>query len=644
MFNCVGNILYTKFLIQIRVLGFGYMRFAVFENYGGCQHPCVSIRSAQVLSLVVVLTGHFGHFPGTCFVVWYIDLSWACQVRSFLVSSFETIRVQIRLVLQLDAKSAYLPHEPASFKKVEGQTETSVARSHFGPAGELDAYESVVRLYGRVVNIPVSARFEKPPSMYPIGGLNQMKSRKLNCAALVRGQVIPIQSSDLHEPGTRQSCIAESKLINRSRRWRRTSMRWRRSNNAKRGLSQPYEPGGQGRQGSHFFNALEDGCTDSIVSRSRFPVQLRDMSMAPIGAGVGRDWISLAVVSTEGLEATGSGVRFIADRTSDDQRANVLNKGANAVENSHDADPAGVLQAGVTTRGWVKSRNTLPNRSHSPPLAMATLLKAEACKDQHTKAGEILQFSLPVGDDTDGGCGRNFEAKIPKIVPNANGFVATFLDAYTQDRALVIRPNDVWLAILSQFNFFVNTRAELLRASFVSHEGKKELVIDARPPIPPHHRFGACSARDGRACSEECCRYPRCALGAVLLMATIKHYFEYKLLASGCGIPRVTLEGERSDWVKILSRLKKLKEYGLETIAWYHLLRPVIDRFIAVFDKPMSPYNVDFWQRVAHYEPGGSGMGNYYTGWIIAFAPFNKEGRWLEHTLNKVRAHVLHNK
>ncbi|KAJ7336905.1 hypothetical protein DFH08DRAFT_1082932 [Mycena albidolilacea] len=74
-------------------------------------------------------------------------------------------------------------------------------------------------------------------------------------------------------------------------------------------------------------------------------------------------------------------------------------------------------------------------------------------------------------------------------------------------------------------------------------------------------------------------------------MATLKRYYGYIMAMGGCGIPRVTLEGERADWVDILGRLEKLKEYGLEATAWYHLLRPVIPRLIAGFDNPTSPYN-----------------------------------------------------
>ncbi|KAJ7880953.1 hypothetical protein B0H13DRAFT_2253138, partial [Mycena leptocephala] len=248
---------------------------------------------------------------------------------------------------------------------------------------------------------------------------------------------------------------------------------------------------------------------------------------------------------------------------------------------------------------------------------------AMACADQHTKAGEIFQFSLPVESHSTT-AGRNIGAKIPNLIPNQNGFVSTLLDAYTQDRALVIRPDDVWLAILSQFNFFVSARAELLRANFLARQMAglvEKNVVDPTLRAWATPDFTTTTPNDT-------------TVSAVLLMATLKKYFTYRIMLAGCGIPRVTLEGERSDWVNILGRLEKLKEYGLETTAWYHLLRPVISRFVAAFDDPTSPANVDFWQRIAHYQPGGSGRGDEYTGWITAFTIFSKEGHWQGHGLN----------
>ncbi|KAF8346501.1 hypothetical protein F5887DRAFT_959362, partial [Amanita rubescens] len=65
------------------------------------------------------------------------------------------------------------------------------------------------------------------------------------------------------------------------------------------------------------------------------------------------------------------------------------------------------------------------------------------------------------------------------VITQKNGFVNTVIDAYNTHRALIIRPDDVWLAILVQFNFFVNGNAELLRKNFVSHEGKEKLTVTA---------------------------------------------------------------------------------------------------------------------------------------------------------------------
>ena len=165
---------------------------------------------------------------------------------------------------------------------------------------------------------------------------------------------------------------------------------------------------------------------------------------------------------------------------------------------------------------------------------------------------------------------------------NRNGLVHTIVDAYSQHHSLVLRPDDIWLCILTQFNLFVNGegRAEQLRSVFVAHEGKKELVIygdgtqstadygdmvkrmtqlieeniidpSLRPWILPN--FTTTSDTD-------------VVVASVVMMATLRAFFGYRLCL-GCGIPYVTLLGEKSDWEQIVQRIKKLKEYGPETTA-----------------------------------------------------------------------------
>ncbi|KAF8140939.1 hypothetical protein K438DRAFT_1737443 [Mycena galopus ATCC 62051] len=291
----------------------------------------------------------------------------------------------------------------------------------------------------------------------------------------------------------------------------------------------------------------------------------------------------------------------------------------------------------------------------------ARQILATACRDQSTTVDELLQFSFSATGDADTpDSGRNMKAKIPNIFPGAeaeqggNGFVKTVIDAYSRDSALVLRPDDVWIAILSQFSFFLNGRAELLRANFVAHEGKKPLPIFIDSSETRYNiDFGAL-ARQWVGLIEKNVVDPALrtwlmpnfttttthdtTVSAVLAMATLKKYFTFPLLLGGCGLPRVTLEGERADWVNILGRLEKLKEYGVESVAWYHLLCPVISRFVAAFDAPASAQNVHFWERVAHHDSSGGSGNDFYSGWITAFACFSKEGVWLGHPLN-LRTH-----
>ncbi|KAJ6470930.1 hypothetical protein C8R45DRAFT_1165564 [Mycena sanguinolenta] len=280
------------------------------------------------------------------------------------------------------------------------------------------------------------------------------------------------------------------------------------------------------------------------------------------------------------------------------------------------------------------------------------VLLSHACAHQSTLAGEILQFSVrdepaepPVGPRAS--LNRRLsklnpfsKTKVlpPALIPTPNGFVYTIISAYNHHHNLIIRPDDVWITILTQFNFFVNANAELLRASFVAHEGKQTLTVKcagldfavmarqmtnllATVVVDPTLRawvmpdFSTTSVKDT-------------TVGAIVMMSTLKSYFEYVFEDTLCGIPRVTLDGTKADWEDILRRLEKLKEYGIETTAWYHLLVPVISRFVAAFDAPDAASNVEFWQQVAHFMPSGSGA-SYYSGWITAFCVFNEEGKWI---------------
>ena len=118
------------------------------------------------------------------------------------------------------------------------------------------------------------------------------------------------------------------------------------------------------------------------------------------------------------------------------------------------------------------------------------------------------------------------------------------------------------------------------------------------------------------------------------MMATMKAYFDYSFSLM-CGIPLVTLLGEKADWEDVARRAEKLRTYGKECEVWYEMLAPVLAHFVRAFDAPDSEENLDFWQKVAHYRSGGSGP-TWLSGWITAFCVFSEEGKWLGLPLHEV--------
>jgi len=188
-----------------------------------------------------------------------------------------------------------------------------------------------------------------------------------------------------------------------------------------------------------------------------------------------------------------------------------------------------------------------PFRQSLANATPASILQG-ACPNQHHTVAEMLQSSFVDQEDNS------------RIIPRKNGFVDTVVEAYNKHHALVVRPDDVWLAILTQFNFFVNGNADTLRSHFVAHEGKKHLVINA---VGNRYMadFGA-MARQMTALMQANIADPHLhkwimpefstttqtdtTVSAIVMMATMKTYFSYEF-GLCCGIPRVTLEGERGD-------------------------------------------------------------------------------------------------
>lgn len=265
----------------------------------------------------------------------------------------------------------------------------------------------------------------------------------------------------------------------------------------------------------------------------------------------------------------------------------------------------------------------------SRPAANSRDLLNRACPREGNKCVELLQSSFD----------SNLKAAVK---PSANGFVHGAIQAYSNHHHLHIRPEDIWFAIISQLSFYINRHAEELRELFVTHEGKKDLVVTFPTGTRYMIDFGVFAEEISRLVQENVVDpslrqwvMPAFTtttrqdniIASILLMGVTQQYFHFKWKIA-CGLPSVTLLGEKRDWELIHHRLDKLETFGVEPSQFCNLLRPVLSCFVKSFDEPASEDTVNFWQRIAHYHMGGSGP-SYYSGWITAFCFWNEDGESL---------------
>lgn len=225
--------------------------------------------------------------------------------------------------------------------------------------------------------------------------------------------------------------------------------------------------------------------------------------------------------------------------------------------------------------------------------------------------------------------------------------------AYSSHHNLLIRPDDVWFAILTQLSIYINKHAEELRGKFIppSQNGKKELgVVEfgtrfsvdnglmaekmthllQKNVVDPELRAWMIPAFTTTSKKDE-------IVASILMMGSLQKYFTYSCRYM-CGIPSVTLLGEQEDWVKILKRLEKLPTFGEEPTQWYRLLKPVLSRFISTFGTQDAEIS-DFWARIINRRRG-SGV-DRISGWLSAFCFWNEDGKLLYHTNLSTRAESL---
>lgn len=226
------------------------------------------------------------------------------------------------------------------------------------------------------------------------------------------------------------------------------------------------------------------------------------------------------------------------------------------------------------------------------------------------------------------------------IFGSTNGFVHSARNAYSKHHHLTLRREDIWFAILTQLGFYINADAEELRRFFISHQGKEALLVQ-----PTANRDTTDFDQSAQSLTDLMANHLNDpgllpwimpdfttttnndkVVASVLMMGAMEKYFSY-IVRLSCGLPSVTLRCEREDYVKLITRLEKIRRLGSEAVQFATLLKPVLNSFVASFDTPSSDTVLSFWNKIVP-KTGGSAT-PILSGWITAFCFWAFNGKSL---------------
>ncbi|ENH71712.1 hypothetical protein FOC1_g10003956 [Fusarium oxysporum f. sp. cubense race 1] len=304
---------------------------------------------------------------------------------------------------------------------------------------------------------------------------------------------------------------------------------------------------------------------------------------------------------------------------------------------------AGLATASITIQ--VHRVDPLPF-SASGIATSASDLFSRSCPEEAENTASLLASSF---DDLEG---RN-------VFPSSDGFVRGAVEAWAKHEHLILRPDEIWFEVLAQMNVYMSTHSEALRHLFVDHSGREKITVEGfswdgiigafRGEIQSRVKtewllewitpgFSTSTAQDD-------------VTATVLMMGLMQHFFEFEGMVV-CGIPSVTLLGEREDWVKLGEKVEMLKEFGDEAAGFAERLRPIMKRFVSSWDVDTEGGEGDgerrlFWEQIVRAKKKwscGEGASEWdVSGWITGFMHWDRDGKVEEEKKEEVQIGIFPN-
>ncbi|XP_070532333.1 uncharacterized protein [Ptychodera flava] len=195
--------------------------------------------------------------------------------------------------------------------------------------------------------------------------------------------------------------------------------------------------------------------------------------------------------------------------------------------------------------------------------------------------------------------------------------------AYDRHYPLVLSPDMIWLCITQGLGIHINQNSDQLRSKFVTFSGKKEITVRrddfvkglATNPWPEVFDEFSQKIKDEIGEKNYELITPNFsttgpmekAVGDIALMDAMQSFLNYGFMTE-CGIPSITLEGTREDWMAIREKAIQLEQYDLKW--WTDELLPILDQFV---NAASGSVDKNFWSSI--YKYSGIARNEYLDKW-----------------------------
>ncbi|BCS83495.1 DUF4419 superfamily protein [Cotonvirus japonicus] len=218
-----------------------------------------------------------------------------------------------------------------------------------------------------------------------------------------------------------------------------------------------------------------------------------------------------------------------------------------------------------------------------------------------------------------------------------------------------IRPDDLWLLILSQFAIHVNLNPEPYR-QFFADKNNLNGVTTLEVKYDDHNDISTVPIDDfidkitngleNRITSNNLVREFQCDFSTsnkfttltskIIFMYLSEKFFSYKMLLS-CGIPSIELDGTLEDWEQFRKKITMIvgtvsgaqEESNISIKNWTLQLLDIANQIINSIKNPET--GVKFMEKMFYIERCGSGSQESLQGWIVNLFLYNKEFTRINH-------------